>query len=101
MEPWTPPEKMISDLRHLLNEWDPIGIADLVADEYDCLIDPLLERLRDGSGRREVEEFLRHEVTDHFGLEPVLAEIGAVAERLVEWWAVSGRAESQAATGGS
>ena len=31
-----------ANLRFLLNEWDPIGVADLVQDEYDCLIAPVL-----------------------------------------------------------
>jgi hypothetical protein len=30
-------------LRHLLNEWDPIGAADEVQDEYDCMLAPLLQ----------------------------------------------------------
>ena len=29
-----------ANLRYLLNQWDPIGVADLVDDEYDCLLAP-------------------------------------------------------------
>ncbi|MFD5874880.1 hypothetical protein [Streptomyces sp. NPDC060322] len=29
-----------NSLRHLLNEWDPIGVADDVQDEYDCMLAP-------------------------------------------------------------
>jgi hypothetical protein len=53
-------------LRKLLNTWNPIGCS-LPPDEYGCLIDPLLSRLRRGCkmlsrhfGRaveRGVEEF--------------------------------------------
>jgi hypothetical protein len=39
------------NLRYLLNEWDPIGVADLVQDEYDCLIGPILSRLTRGAER--------------------------------------------------
>ncbi|WP_406465500.1 hypothetical protein OHB07_32045 [Streptomyces sp. NBC_00111] len=38
-------------LRHLLDEWDPIGVADDVQDEYDCMLAPLLQRLRAGVDR--------------------------------------------------
>jgi hypothetical protein len=37
-------------LRRLLWEWDPIGVSDVAPDdEYDCLIPPLLDRLRRGA----------------------------------------------------
>ncbi len=55
-------------LRRLLDEWDPIGVADEVPDEYDCMLAPLLQRLRSGAGRTEIGEFLRHELEHHFGL---------------------------------
>ncbi|MFF0478899.1 hypothetical protein [Streptomyces sp. NPDC004284] len=73
-------------LRVLLNEWDPIGAADSVQDEYDCLIEPLLGRLHRGAGRAEISAFLWHEVTGHFGLSPFRREVDAVADRLVAWW---------------
>jgi hypothetical protein len=34
--------------RYLLIQWDPIGAADLVPDEYDCLLAPLWTRLTQG-----------------------------------------------------
>ncbi|MFE9649311.1 hypothetical protein ACFYO0_35375 [Streptomyces sp. NPDC006365] len=79
-------------LRHLLNEWDPIGVADAVNDEYDCMIAPLLSRLHRGAGRAEISEFLWSEMGDHFGLAPTRQEIDNMADRLVVWCA--GRAES-------
>ena len=38
-------------MRPLLMEWDPIGVADIpsAADEYDCMIPPLLHRLFKGA----------------------------------------------------
>jgi len=47
-----------ANLNYLLNEWDPIGVANLVSDEYDCLIAPLISRLSAGNGRAEISEFL-------------------------------------------
>ncbi len=39
-------------LRHLLNEWDPIGVADAVQEEYDCMLVPLLQWLPGAPTRR-------------------------------------------------
>ncbi|MFF9483538.1 hypothetical protein [Streptomyces sp. NPDC014676] len=72
-------------LRRLLNEWDPIGVADSVEDEYDCLIAPLLDRLRSGAGRAGPRDFLHHELTGHFGLSRPY-DVDGQAVRLVAWW---------------
>ena len=77
-----------SDLRSILNEWDPIGVAEFAPDdEYDCLIAPLLSRLRAGVGEAAIGEFLWHEIEDHFGLNPAAADTDGVAARLAAWWA--------------
>ena len=72
-----------AELRALLNEWDPIGVADLVDDEYDCLEWPLLSRLTAGCTVADLRSFLRHELVDHFGLDPKGADVGRVAHRLM------------------
>jgi hypothetical protein len=56
------------NLRYLLNQWDPIGVADIVIDEYDCMIAPLVSMLSAGAGRAEIGEFLWYELDEHFGL---------------------------------
>jgi hypothetical protein len=73
------------DLRHLLNEWDPIGVVDLVQDEYDCLIAPILSRLQQGADRAELREFLCHELTAHFGLHHPY-DVEGMSDRLTAWW---------------
>ncbi len=81
------------ELRNLLNEWDPIGVFDPVdddhdsgpVDEYDCIRDPLISHLLRGDSRYEVAEFLRDELTGHFGLEPWLVTTNVV-DRIFEWW---------------
>ncbi|GHJ35605.1 hypothetical protein [Streptomyces sp. TS71-3] len=73
-------------LRHLLNEWDPIGVADLVQDEYDCMLRPLRDLLRDGADQRRIGNFLRQELEDHFGLTPLPSEPAAMAARVMSWW---------------
>ncbi|MDR6975987.1 hypothetical protein J2X68_002675 [Streptomyces sp. 3330] len=80
-------------LRHLLDEWDPMGVADDVQDEYDCMLAPLLQRLRSGADRTGIGTFLRRELEDHFGLDPLGLRPEAMAVRVIDWWASSGPAE--------
>lgn len=75
------------NLRYLLNQWDPIGVADAVDDEYDCMIAPLLLKLNAAAGRAGISEFLWYELEEHFGLNPELHGVDAMADRLVAWWA--------------
>ncbi|MFK0116860.1 hypothetical protein [Streptomyces sp. NPDC090994] len=74
------------DLRRLLNEWDPIGVADSVDDEYDCMIGPVLDRLRGGADRGQIRAFLHRELTDHFGLSQPY-DVDGMAYRVTAWWA--------------
>lgn len=85
-----------NDLRHLLNKWDPIGVAGEVRDEYDCMLVPLLKRLRSGAGQAEIGEFLRHELEDHFGITPLPSEPEAMAARVMSWWTATGKTDSTA-----
>ncbi|MFJ8191547.1 hypothetical protein ACIQ8D_17515 [Streptomyces sp. NPDC096094] len=73
------------DLRRLLNAWDPIGVAEDVDDEYDCMIVPLLNRLRGGADRGQIRAFLHHELTDHFGLSQPY-DVDGMADRVRAWW---------------
>ncbi|GAB2799239.1 hypothetical protein GCM10027073_33980 [Streptomyces chlorus] len=66
--------------------WDPVGVADLVQDEYDCMLVPLLQRLRGGASQTEIGEFLWHELEDHFGLDPLGLRPEAMAARVTAWW---------------
>ncbi|MFF8811083.1 hypothetical protein [Streptomyces pactum] len=89
MRPWNSATER--ELRTLLNAWDPIGVADLVDDEYDCMLAPLLGRLHHGAGRAEIGEFLRRELEEHFGLGPPGPPPDAMAARVLAWWAATGR----------
>jgi hypothetical protein len=73
------------NLRYLLNQWDPVGVADLVEDEYDCLLAPLWSRLTLGASRAALSEYLWFELQDHFGLDPVHHGTDLFADRLVAW----------------
>ena len=80
-------------MRGLLNEWDPIGVLDpgddgdaaWPVDEYGCIRDPLISHLLRGDGRYEIAEFLRDELTGHFGLEPWLVTTNVI-DRIFDWW---------------
>ncbi|CAM5719250.1 hypothetical protein [Streptomyces fumanus] len=72
-------------LRRLLNEWDPLGVADDVQDEYDCLIVPILTLLRSGADRTKLHDFLDTELTEHFGLGSPY-HVPGMADRLTTWW---------------
>lgn len=93
--PWSDAGTDVTEngLRHLLNEWDPIGVADAVQDEYDCMLVPLLQRLRRGADQAEIGEFLRHELEDHFGLTPLPSEPEAIAARVMSWWTAAGKTD--------
>ena len=78
------------NLRQLVWQWDPIGVADVAPDdEYDCLVSSLLSRLAAGADRRKIRDFLWHELEHHFGLDPRWQGVDAVADRLVAWWAAA------------
>ncbi|MET9622762.1 hypothetical protein ABZZ37_18655 [Streptomyces sp. NPDC006464] len=86
----------MDDLRRLLNEWDPIGVADDVHDEYDCMVAPLFQRIRSGADGTAIGEFLRHELEDHFGLDPLGLRPDIMAVRVIDWWTSTGRASDVA-----
>jgi hypothetical protein len=50
-------------------EWDLIGVAGIpeAADEYDCMISPLLHRLFGGADTRSLADWISRERTSHFG----------------------------------
>src|ERR1035438_100978 len=75
-------------VRRLLMAWDPIGVSGIpeAADEYDCMISPLLHRLFEGAGTRSLAELISHERSSHFGLGPDETSDTQLAEWLTAWW---------------
>ncbi|MGH2990908.1 MAG: putative bifunctional diguanylate cyclase/phosphodiesterase [Solirubrobacterales bacterium] len=80
-------------LRQLLFwRWDPIGVADAFPatyDEYDGFARPLVRRLHDGVGKREVVAYLRSVERDQMGFPPSDERdraLDAVAELIVDWY---------------
>lgn len=79
--------KLQNELRPLLFKWDPIGFGEeLPADEYDCLISPLLTQLRDHPTESELATWLGQYSERHFGLD-AQPELDRVAARtMLGWW---------------
>lgn len=77
-----------SEVRALLMTWDAIGVAGWpeAADEYDCMIHPLLERVRRGADVDALHGWIARERVDHFGLDPDTAADLALADALHHWW---------------
>jgi hypothetical protein len=75
-------------VRRLLMEWDPIGASGVAeaADEYDCMIGPLMHQLFDGADARSLADWISHERVSHFGLSPDTASDVQLAKTLTTWW---------------
>jgi hypothetical protein len=73
----------------MLSQWDAIGVADEpdAADEYDCMIGPLLSHLFDGASIESLAAWIAQERTEHFGLDEHAEADIALATGLVRWWA--------------
>jgi len=74
------------ELTSLVNEWDPAALvsAGAPADEYECLVGPLLSRLSQGLSPGALAEWLRAHVTGHFGSCDVDTE--QFAHRVIDWY---------------
>jgi hypothetical protein len=56
MRPWSASAE--DGLWHPLNERGPIGVAEIVQDDYDCMLLPLLQRLRADADQTDIDELL-------------------------------------------
>lgn len=77
-------------LRALLMEWDPIGVGwtPEAADEYDCMISPLMHQLHDGTEERDIRRWIVAEVESHFGMRSDSHREAELAANIVRWWSV-------------
>ncbi|OGG55539.1 MAG: hypothetical protein A3F84_19935 [Candidatus Handelsmanbacteria bacterium RIFCSPLOWO2_12_FULL_64_10] len=72
-------------LRGLLNEWNPIGVGGLPADEYDCLLWPLWGQLIHGGTPDSTESFLTEPLEEHFGLPSKTCRVAEFARKVFDW----------------
>jgi len=72
----------------LLMEWDPIGVPGVpeAADEYDCMISPLLHYLFECAENGELGDWICQKRSAHFGLGSDDVRDSQLAERLTAWW---------------
>jgi hypothetical protein len=79
-----------TQLHHLLMDWDPIGVFGVpeAADEYDCMISPLMHQLHDGIKERVIRRWIVSEVENHFGMRSDSRREAQLAAAVVKWWAV-------------
>jgi len=75
-------------LRELLLAWDAIGVAGApeAADEYDCMLSPLMHQLHEGADEVKIRDWLPDEVQEHFGMRTDPDREGLLANQIVEWW---------------
>jgi len=68
--------------------WDLIGVSGVAeaADEYDCMLSPLLHQLHDGANAKEIRDWLVYEVESHFGTQSDAMRENQLAVQLVAWW---------------
>ena len=82
-----------AELRVLMTEWDPLGVVPLgaPADEYDCLVGPLMRLLEQDASAEELSAFLEREFSEHFGMAPTPegGERMRFAERARCWFSQS------------
>jgi hypothetical protein len=88
---WQDRRAELRDLQRQLNDelnaWDPLGVADFVADEYECMAGPLLRMLIEGADADQLGVHLRGVLEGHFGLSRSPDDVDVAADRLIAWWA--------------
>ena len=75
----------IAEIRKLWNEWDPIGVADAVSDEYDAYLAPTVRLLERSASVDEIVGYLNWVTLEHMGLSEVSDPKGFAA-RLQQWF---------------
>jgi hypothetical protein len=75
-------------LRELLMGWDLLCVSGVpeAADEYDCMLSPLLHQLHDGASVAEIHDWLVREVENHFGVRSDPVRESRLAVAIVAWW---------------
>jgi hypothetical protein len=65
-------------------EWDLLGVAGIseAADEYDCMVWPLVRLLDAGASTETICSWIESEVVDHFGVSVNREREAALAKSL-------------------
>ncbi len=74
------------EVRSLWNEWDPIGVASLVDDEYDSYLGPTLRLLEENASIEKIEKYLSLVVGEHMALDLKYRDCAGFAHKLQAWY---------------
>ena len=77
-------EARITELRKLLNDWNPIGVS-CPPDEYDSLLATLDSKLKKGCNREFLAQYLTDSLVNGFGLSIDNRQVLLFAGMLVAW----------------
>jgi hypothetical protein len=85
---WEPTQESKRQVRRLFMEWDPLGVSGYpeAADEYDCMISLLMERLAAGADARSLAKWISGRRFWHFGDASDEVRDTQLAEALTAWW---------------
>jgi hypothetical protein len=86
-------------LRSILNSWDPVGVADVALDEYDCLHGPRVQFLGAGRDHQELASYLREQLASHFGLDRSSPGTDEAAREILAWWSDEGAQDGHGVDG--
>jgi hypothetical protein len=75
----------IAEIRQLWNEWDPIGVAGSVDDEYNAYLAPTLRLLERNASIEEIVAYVHWVTLEHMGLSQV-SDPELFARRLQQWF---------------
>jgi hypothetical protein len=81
------------ELKALINEWDPVWLLEMRApeDEYDCLVEPILQKLRSGQSAEDLTAFLDQHLAEHFGADTTPGMSADFVHRVMAWAAARRR----------
>jgi hypothetical protein len=80
-------KKQVTQLIKLLNEWDFLNVMgeyEKTYDEYYDLVDPILQKLKKGINKKDLEHFLTDYIKDTYGVTP--SRVGIFTKKVVSWW---------------
>jgi len=77
---------LMKKVAQVLNEWDFLGVADSVSDEYDCMVGPLCTLVLGNASESEIVDYITKELSGHFGYGSLsnenLAQVEMVAKKI-------------------
>ena len=77
-------EKNFLKIRKVLNEWDPIGVADSVNDEYDTITFRTLSALMNNRDKKEIRAILADYTRNSMEITVDDATLDRVSERILK-----------------